>query len=170
MVYRKFQKTNRFKLLVSRLFARKLDPQRYAETIESFKKWDTDGDGKITLEEFRKGMRQATKLTNFEIDRIFRELDQDDDRFITLDELIVSVAFDALVSVDERLANAFGELDKDGDGKIDISELKDAIADLQEKDEHHDLGRAESIVAEIDNNRDNQIDVCFFFLFCIFID
>lgn len=159
---RKFQKTSRFKVLVSRMFAKKLDPQRYAETIEVFKKWDIDKDGEITLEEFRQGMKQTTKFSDDEIDRIFQSLDQDDNRSITLDELIISSAFDALVSADERLHSAFSDLDTDGDGLLSVEELRNA---LEKVDINHDLGRAESILAEIDNNNDKTIDVCYFLLF-----
>ena len=126
-----FKNTNRFKVIVSQLFAKKLDPQRTAETMEVFKKWDKNNDGVLTLEEFRAGMKEATRLSDDEIDKIFKELDQDDNRLITVDELIVSSAFAALVAVDERLFDAFSELDTDNDGFIEVNELKRAIKQLQ---------------------------------------
>ena len=88
-------------------------------------------DGELTLEEFRAGMKETTRLGDDDIDRIFKELDQDDNCIITVDELLVSSAFAALVAVDERLFDAFSEMDKDGDGFIEVKELKQAIKQLK---------------------------------------
>ena len=157
-----FKNTTRFKVIVSQLFAKKLDPQRTAETMEVFKKWDKNKDGELTLEEFRAGMKEATRLGDDEIDRIFKELDQDDNRVITVDELIVSSAFAALVAVDERLFDAFSEMDKDGDGFIEVKELKQAIKQLKLQD----LGRAESIMDEIKTLKKGKINVCCIVILC----
>ena len=157
--FRNFNKTNRFKVVISRLFARHLEPQRYAKTVEVFKRWDKDGNGELSLQEFREGMKATTKLKESEIDQIFAHLDQDDNRTITIDELIVSSAFDALVAVDQRMFDAFSLLDG-GDGELELSELKKVLNDLKIKD----LGRAESILAEIDADANGKIDVCLYLL------
>ena len=150
-----FTGTCKFKLLVSKLFAKKLDPNTYNKTLEVFKKWDIDGDGEITLEEFKNGMKETTDLTDEQIGEIFKNLDSDDSRTITIDELVVSAAFNALVSVDERMHQAFCELDEDGNGTIELEELKKVIQDL---DEAKEIENIDEIIAEIDINGDGEID------------
>ncbi|ETO05528.1 Protein kinase domain containing protein [Reticulomyxa filosa] len=121
-----------------------------------FRKWDKDGNGEISLEEFREGMKATTKLGDEDIDRIFKNLDADDGRSITIDELVISSAYDALVAVDERLFDMFVEMDENGDGKLDSEELKHAMEKFGIADV--DLQRAELILKEIDENGDGKID------------
>ncbi|ETO25860.1 hypothetical protein RFI_11279, partial [Reticulomyxa filosa] len=153
---RNFQNTCQFKRIVARLFALHMDPHRYAQTLETFRKWDKDGNGEISLEEFREGMKATTKLDDEEIDRIFKNLDVDDGRSITIDELVISSAFDALVAVDERLYDLFVEMDENGDGKLDSQELKHAMEKFGAN--VADFKRVESILKEIDENGDGEID------------
>eukprot|EP01084_Bolivina_argentea_P273943 466773_1 len=151
-----FDRTCKFKVIVSKLFSHKLDPTRYAQTLEVFKKWDVNNDGEITLEEFKIGMKQTTDLSDQEIQQIFSNLDSDDSRTITIDELIMSSAYNALVSVDERMYQTFCELDKDGDGQITIDELKKIIS---EKNIIDDIDiDIDDIIDEIDINGDGTID------------
>jgi len=150
-----FTGTCKFKLLVSKLFAKKIEPSTYAKTLEVFKKWDVDGDGEITLEEFKKGMKETTDLSEQQIEAIFANLDSDDSRTITIDELVISAAFNALVSVDERLHQAFSELDVDGDGIIELKELKQVIESLHETKQMENI---DEIIAEVDVNGDGRID------------
>eukprot|EP01083_Nonionella_stella_P000491 1390_1 len=154
-----FRGTCRFKMLISNLFSSKLDPTQYAATLEVFKKWDTDGDGEISLEEFKKGMKETTDLSDDEISAIFKNLDGDDSRTITFDELVISSAFNALVSVDERMFAMFSELDKDGDGIISIDELKTVIKRQENYGKIKSMAaEIDSIIGEIDIDGDGQID------------
>ena len=143
-----FQGTCKFKYVVSRLFAAQMDAHRYAQTLEIFQRWDKDGDGEITLDEFREGMQTVTNLSEAQIDQIFKHLDADDSRTITIEELIISSAFDALVAADERIYDLFVSLDTNGDGRLDAEELKEAMTKFGM--DNNEINRAESILHEID--------------------
>lgn len=91
-----------------------------------------------------------------QITEIFKNLDADDSRAITIDELVVSAAFNAMVSVDQRMKKAFDELDQNGDGHIELAELKKVLTNLDETKEFENI---DEIIAEIDVNGDGEIDV-----------
>eukprot|EP00483_Globobulimina_turgida_P012395 UN12418 len=102
-------------------------------------------------------MQETTDLSEKEIQEIFSNLDQDDSRSITIDELIISSAYNALVSVDERMYATFAQFDKDGDGTITVDELKKIIA---ENNINADIASddIDSVIDEIDINGDGKID------------
>lgn len=161
-----FRGTCKFKTLIAKMFAEKLDIHRYAQTLEVFTKWDIDGDGEITLEEFKKGMMECTNLEEKEINEIFANLDADKSRTITIDEFVFAASFNALVSVDERLYEAFASLDVDGNGTLSVLELRKAMKKtLAESGQTVNL---DEIFDEIDINHDGEIDVCFV-IYCLFI-
>ena len=91
-----------------------------------------------------------------QITEIFKNLDADDSRAITIDELVVSAAFNAMVSVDQRMKKAFDELDQNGDGHIELAELKKVLTNLDETKEFENI---DEIIAEIVVNGDGEIDV-----------
>jgi len=154
--FKQFNKTNKFKILISGLFVKEyIDPQRYFDTINIFKKFDTNNDGQITLNEFIIGMKSMTKLNVSEIEAIFNDLDKNDDLTITFDELLLSSALSALLNVDERLMDAFTKLDTNDDGIIDINEIKDAIKQQKYNIDENDL---KEILDEVDINNDGKID------------
>ena len=132
--------------------------------MEVFRKWDINNDGRLSLDEFRKGMQATTKLSEAEIDEIFHHLDNDDNREITIDEFVMSCAYDGLVAADDRLRAAFIEMDVNNDGKLDVDELKRAMSKFQMQE----IGRAESLIREIDTDGDGQIDVKFYVFFIFF--
>jgi Ca2+-binding EF-hand superfamily protein len=58
-------------------------PKEKPSPEETFKRLDKNGDGKLSLEEF-KGKRQGEKATKAE--ETFKKKDKDSDGFLTLDE------------------------------------------------------------------------------------
>jgi len=53
-----------------------------------FKRFDVNGDGKISLSEFAEALKVLGLTSQEEVERRMAEIDKDGDGFITLDELI----------------------------------------------------------------------------------
>ena len=52
-----------------------------ASAEDKFKKLDTNGDGKLSMDEFKAGQKDATKA-----EAAFKKMDKDNDGFLTLEE------------------------------------------------------------------------------------
>merc|ERR1719361_1066082 len=165
------------------LFTQKIDADHRHEIKKFFQALDTNKDGSISMKEFKEGMRNTfhTKLSEEQLEAIFRNVDIDDNRTITFDELLTITAHRMLVDEDERLFQAFQELDEDGDGLISKNELERALNEwedlvLREDDEEWgpqmsprrkhkhtrestiELKRFQSAFGHADKNDDGQID------------
>ena len=91
---------------------------------------DTDGDGKLNLNEFLKVNAQALSMDEqaqtMSIDELktqFQELDLDNSGFVTRDELKKALLKKRKDVPEEVVDEIIKMADKDGDGKIDIGEL-----------------------------------------------
>merc|ERR1719361_1143343 len=162
------------------LFTQKIDADHRHEIKKFFQALDTNKDGSISMKEFKEGMRNTfhTKLSEEELEAIFRNVDIDDNRTITFDELLTITAHRMLVDEDERLFQAFQELDEDGDGLISKDELESALNEWEDfllRDEEEEelsprkkrghtrestitLQRFTSAFGHADKNGDGQID------------
>ncbi|KAI3451833.1 hypothetical protein Pfo_008498 [Paulownia fortunei] len=109
-------------------------PLTLEEEVEKvFNKFDTNGDGRISLTELGailNGLGSATPPD--EVARIMSELDTDGDGFIDLNEF---KAFHCGGGGDnnKELKEAFDLYDKDKNGKISASELHSVLRSLGEK-------------------------------------
>merc|ERR1719495_1495778 len=99
------------------------------EVAAAFKKFDTNNDGNISIQELQNGLK-ATGLnfTNQEVDVIFAVADLDGDGEISSAEfqhlLGTGVSFGRV----EDVKAAFFRFDKDNDGSIDRNELRSMLA------------------------------------------
>ena len=87
---KKFHHTSKFKVEISNLFASKIDSDHRHEIKKFFQTLDTNKDGSISMKEFKDGMLNIfhTKLSEEQLEAIFRNVDLDDNREITFDELV----------------------------------------------------------------------------------
>ena len=126
---KKFHHTSKFKVAISNLFVDHIDKDHIEEIRKFFDELDVNKDGAISLKEFKDGMLNKfnTDLDDEQLEQIFSNVDMDDDRQITFEELMTITAHRMLVDEDERLYQAFQDLDEDGDGLISAEELKAKI-------------------------------------------
>merc|ERR1711933_259058 len=90
-----------------------------------------------------------------DIKKMFQELDAAKIGEIDFDALVNAAVHDYLIASDQRLYEAFRDLDDDEDGKIKTSELKEKIKQLDI------YGNAETllkIIDSIDLDKDGTID------------
>nr|GMC59994.1 probable calcium-binding protein CML18 [Ipomoea batatas] len=106
-----------------------------AEVEKVFRKFDSNGDGKISLSELGAILNAlGSKTSAEEVKRIMLEVDTDGDGFIDMEEF---AAFHCSSdggsdSEDKDLRDAFNLYDKDKNGKISASELHSVMKSLGE--------------------------------------
>ena len=92
---------------------------------------DVKGVGVITREELFKGMEECydKKITREEVDKIFGNIDYDNNGTISFDEFVKAAIDKKKLLTDEKLRAAFALFDRNGDGDIEAKELKEVIGD-----------------------------------------
>ncbi|KAL6505851.1 putative calcium-binding protein cml25 [Orobanche minor] len=109
---------------------------RIEEELEQvFKKFDVNGDGKISASELGSIMRSlGHAVTDEELAFMIQEVDSDGDGFIDLQEFIElntnDVGFDEVL---ENLKDAFQVFDIDKNGSISAEELQNVLKSLGEE-------------------------------------
>ena len=135
LMFANFGNAHKFKFAISALFKdqyAKMRPKHFENLKKLYKTMDTDGNGKIDYNEFKKGMIDSPdfNITEENIKKIFNELDVKKMGEIDFEALLNAAVHDYLVANDQRLYDAFRELDNDEDGKIKVDQLKSKIKDL----------------------------------------
>ena len=121
-----------------------------------FKEIDTNGDGKLSLEEVKAGNDKffGQLKSEEEIIKMFQAVDTDGSGFIDYTEFVIASTDEKKLVTDERLKAAFKMFDKDGSGTISKNEIKEVLGFGKALDED----QLNSIVKEVDQNEDAEID------------
>lgn len=132
--------------------------QEIKDIQKVFKKLDVNGDGRITKDELGFALGQIFSIADNEdlVDEIFRNVDNDNNGFIEYEEYIrASIDKEALLT-DEALYYTFKFFDKDGSGKISISEIGMALSQGSDQKVTEELTKA--LMEEVNMDDDNEID------------
>lgn len=121
------------------------------ELVRVFRRFDADGDGRISAAE----MRESCGCTAAEAEEMVAAADRDGDGFISLDELAALLEDGGDQS--DALRAAFAEYDEDGDGVITAEELRRALRRLGLSREETTAERCAEMVAAVDANGDGVI-------------
>jgi len=125
----KFSGRCRFKVLISRLFAHQIEPDQVKNLEAIWNKFDKDGDGTLTMEQFKCVMNEYDHgYREDQIEAMFESMDWNDSDRINFNSLLTAFSYQRLVAVDERLWEAFAKLDTDNDGHITKAEIKRVLA------------------------------------------
>ncbi|WVZ26523.1 hypothetical protein V8G54_005067 [Vigna mungo] len=127
------------------------------ELEQVFKKFDVNGDGKISASELGTMMRSLGQAaTEQEVDNMIREVDGDGDGCISLQEFIElntkGVDSDEVM---ENLKDAFSVFDMDGNGFITAEELNTVMQSLGEE---CSLAECRRMIGGVDRDGDGTID------------
>lgn len=100
-----------------------------------FRKFDANGDGKISLTELGAILRAlGSDTSESELKRVMTEIDSDGDGFIDLKEFTeFHRGFNGGASGNQELREAFDLYDRDKNGSISASELHAVLKSLGEK-------------------------------------
>ncbi|XP_004503360.1 probable calcium-binding protein CML25 [Cicer arietinum] len=127
------------------------------ELEQVFKKFDVNGDGKISASELGSIMGSLGQpATEQELDNMIREVDGDGDGCISLQEFIElntkGVDSDEIL---ENLKDAFAVFDMDGNGSITAEELNTVMRSLGEE---CSLAECRRMIGGVDSDGDGMID------------
>ncbi|KAJ1425351.1 EF-Hand 1, calcium-binding site [Sesbania bispinosa] len=131
---------------------------QFTEELEHvFKKFDVNGDGKISSSELGSIMKSLGQpATDEELDSMIREVDSDGDGYISLEEFIELNTKDVDPNeVLENLKDAFSVFDIDGNGSITAEELHNVMASLGDE---CSLAECQKMIGGVDSDGDGMID------------
>lgn len=137
-----------FEFIVSHLSTQ----QELKELQNAFMILDTNGDGKLSREEVLQGIQQVQFTKYFDIEKIIEECDADGSDYIDYSEFLTA-AMDWHSHISgKKLKTAFQTFDLNGDGKIDLAELKEMIGGALDEQIYKE------ILKQADSNGDGVVD------------
>jgi len=106
-----------------------ISKQEKDDLARVFKTFDTNGDGKLSMEEVKVGYRDhyGITMTDDEIERMFKSVDSDNSGFIDYSEFVVAAMNEKQLTTNDKLQAAFRMFDKDGSGVISADEIRDVL-------------------------------------------
>merc|ERR1711934_1204715 len=138
-----------FKKTAVNLIAFSMTPDKIRELKEAFMACDDNGDGKISMAEFKKGMEGHINAS--EIEDVFRSIDTDGGGFIEYSEFLAAAISKDTYMREDKLKTAWDRLDADGNGYLEHDYFKKLCAGMfSEKD-------LEAMILEVDPNGDGKI-------------
>jgi len=156
-----FATGNDFKYAIAALFRdqyKNMRPKHFEELRNQFAALDANGDGKISYNDFEKGMVDLSgdlQLDEETIKRIFDGLDSKNIGQIEFGDMLNAAVHDYLVQSDARLHEAFRDLDKNDEGKIATKALKEKIKEVNPYGDTEILLR---VIDDVDLDDDGTID------------
>ncbi|KAJ4710067.1 Calcium-binding protein [Melia azedarach] len=127
------------------------------ELAQVFKRFDVNGDGKISASELGSIMSSLGHApTDEELDKMMREIDSDGDGFIDYNEFVElntkGVDSDEIL---ENLKDAFSVYDIDGNGSITAEELYEVLRSLGDD---CTIAECKKMISGVDSDGDGTID------------
>lgn len=151
-----FQKAKKLKKAALTYLASRTTDNDVSEEMKIFFTLDKNKDGYITLKELREGMKDCDNVE--ELAKILKGVDIDNNGAINYTEFIAATLDQSsIVNEKQKIKDAFNVFDKDGDGKIDQDELKEA---LQLSDIDKDA--LKQMMDECDGDGDGKVDLAEF--------
>ena len=156
---RSFKKTTKLKEAIHTFIISKIiDPKLFAKESKVFKILDTNKDGTISKNELTRVLATDTVPTEeaeMYADLIMEQVDSDRNGLIDYTEFLRATVKKSKVFTKENLLQAFKVFDQDGNGTIDIEELKKCLSGDYEVTEDVIL----EIMNQADKNGDGKIDL-----------
>ncbi|XP_073387339.1 calmodulin-like protein 3 [Physcomitrium patens] len=135
------------------------------ELTRAFNVFDADKDGRVSTAELRSVLTSlGGAISEEELVDIMKEVDMDNDGFISLHEFIgfhksgarALVTGDEVSPVPDPMKDAFQTFDKDGDKRISATELQSVLVSLGEKG--HSLEECRQMIGGVDKDGDGHVD------------
>jgi len=157
-------KVSKFKLTIVEAFKDIAFSKEQREQLKkTFDEMDKDGNGLLSLTEFKTSMVDSGTMSEKTAERVFMMADINGDMKLSFDELLLTVADHQLRNVHERMCKMFLEIDENNDHYLSPEEIKNYFAKNLKDDpiikELGILNDIDSIVKEADVNGDGKISL-----------
>ena len=153
---RKYQMNSKFQQMVLAFITHNIpDSKETKDSLKIFRMFDTDDDGKLTMDELYKGLINYfdENIIKNEINDIFLLLDGGNRGFIEYEEFLRATIDQKTLLSEENLVYAFNFFDKGNKGKLSVDKIKKFFVDDKVSEDVF-----KSIFNEIDSNEDGEID------------
>jgi calcium-dependent protein kinase len=147
-----FKNIEKLKKAVLAYIATQLNEKETNSMKQMFSQIDKNQDGFITMEELQSTLSKCK--SKVEIEEIMKTLDMSSTGKINYSEFLAASMDHNVFLKKEYLVNAFNEFDKDKNGKITSSELKDILG----KDTNISASVWDDMIKAADTNGDGVID------------
>ncbi|XVE91950.1 hypothetical protein REPUB_Repub01dG0055400 [Reevesia pubescens] len=137
--------------------SRNFNQTQLKELEEVFKKFDVNGDGKISSSELGSIMGSlGQQPSDEELQKMIEEFDADGDGFINFQEFVeLNTKGVDSEEVLENLKDAFSVYDIDGNGSISAQELHEVLKSLGDE---CSIAECRKMISGVDNDGDGMID------------
>ncbi|KFK31209.1 hypothetical protein AALP_AA6G082200 [Arabis alpina] len=147
---------NRFKKKVLGIVADHLPNEEIAAIVQMFQTMDTDKNGHLTFEELRDGLKKIGQVVpEGDVKMLMDAADTDGNGMLSCEEFVTMSIHLKRMGSDEHLHEAFKFFDKNGNGFIELNELKEALFD--DKLGHGNDQWIKDIFFDADLNKDGRI-------------
>ena len=152
---KRFSAENKLKKAALYMMGQMLNPSEIVEIRELFTKIDKDGNGSITIDEMRKGLKEhlGRARNEEELLNIMENADVDGDGEIDYNEFIAATININQTDMNERIWKVFQKFDIDQSGYITADEVIHGLKKLG-----LDLEGVDGIFEVVDKNSDGKID------------
>ena len=149
----RFVKENRFKKAVLQFISTQFNLKEDENELKDlFKELDSTKKGQISKEVFCEQLKTLYGETDGKTicDKIFEHLDLDGSGQISYDEFLSAMIDSKKIITEERLEKAFKIFDKDGNGRLSVDEIIAVFGGNKQS--------WEKVIADIDLNKDGDVD------------